>query len=69
MSKPYQKNTDTSTTPETKNASCSKNIILHRQYYNDVNDISHLQVLLPVQSKDILLNSLHGEAGNYPGIS
>ena len=36
--------------------------ILDRQYYNDVGDISHLQILLPVQLINILLNSLHGEA-------
>ena len=31
--------------------------ILYRQYYIDVGDISHLQVLLTVQLKDTLLNS------------
>ena len=43
--------------------------ILNRQYYNDVGDISHLQVLQPIQLKDTLLNSLIGEAGNHAGIS
>ena len=32
-------------------------------------DISHLHVLLTVDLKDILLNSLHGKAGKEPGIS
>ena len=32
-------------------------------------DASHLQVLLLVQSKDTLLNSVHGQAGKHTGIS
>ena len=36
---------------------------------NGVGDISHPQVLKPMQLKDILLNSLHGEAGKQFGIS
>ena len=43
--------------------------ILYRQYYNDVVDINELQVLFPVQLKDTLRKSLHGQAGKHPGIS
>ena len=43
--------------------------ILYKQNYNAVGDISHLQILLPVQLKDNLLNSLHGEVGKQSGIS
>ena len=46
-----------------------KDDILYRQKYNDVGGVSHLQVLLPVQLKDTLKNSLHGEVGKQPGIS
>ena len=46
-----------------------KNDILYRQYYNDIGEISHLQVLLPGQLFEVLLQSLHGTAGKHPGIS
>ena len=46
-----------------------KNEILYRQYYNDIGEISHLQVLLPGQLLKVLLRSLHGTAGKHPGIS
>ena len=42
---------------------------MYGQNYNEVGDISHLQVLLRVQLKDTLQNSLHGEAGKHPGVS
>ena len=47
-----------------------KNDILYRQYYNDIGEISHLQVLLllPGQLLKVLLQSLHGTAGKHPGI-
>ena len=32
-------------------------------------EVGHLQVLLPGQLLKVLLQSLHGTAGNYPGIS
>ena len=46
-----------------------KNYILYRQYYNDIGEISHLQVLLPGQLLKVLLQSLHGTAVKRPGIS
>ena len=42
---------------------------LYRQYYNDIGQISHLQVLLRGQLLKVLLQSLHGTAGKHPGIS
>ena len=46
-----------------------KDDILYRQYYNDLGEVSHLQVLLPGQLLKVLLQSLHGTAGKHPGIS
>ena len=46
-----------------------KDVILYRQYYNDIGEVSHLQVLLPGQLLKVLLQSLHGTAGEHPGIS
>ena len=46
-----------------------KDDILYRQYYNDIGEVSHLQVLLPGQLLKALLQSLHGTAGKHPGIS
>ena len=46
-----------------------KNDIIYRQYYNDLGEISHLQVLLPGQILKVLLQSLHGTAGKHPAIS
>ena len=46
-----------------------KDHILYRQYYNDIGEVSHLQVLLPGQLLKVLLQSLHGTAGKHPGIS
>ena len=46
-----------------------KDDILCRQYYNDLGEVSHLQVLLPAQLLKVLLQSLHGTAGKHPGIS
>ena len=46
-----------------------KDDILYRQYYNDIGEVSHLQVLLPGQLLKVLLQSLHGTAGKHPGIS
>ena len=45
-----------------------KDDILYRQYYNDIGEVSHLQVLLPRQLLKVLLQSLHGTAGKHPGI-
>ena len=42
---------------------------LYRQYYNNVGDISQLQVLLTLQLKDTLLNSIYGQVGKHPRIS
>ena len=46
-----------------------KDDILCRQYYNDLGEVSHLQVLLPGQLLRVLLQSLHGTAGKHPGNS
>ena len=46
-----------------------KDDILYRQYYNDLGEVSHLQVLLPGQLLKVLLQSFHGTAGKHPGIS
>ena len=46
-----------------------KDDILYRQYYNDIGRVSHLQVLLPGQLLEVLLQSLHGTAGKHPGIA
>ena len=46
-----------------------KDDILYRQYYNDIVEISHLQVLLPGELLKVLLQSLHGTAGKHPGIA
>ena len=54
-----------------RNKKCiiNKDDILFRQYYNDIGEVSHLQVLLPGQLLKVLLQSLHGTAGKHPGIS
>ena len=46
-----------------------KDDILYRQYYNDIVKVSHLQALLPGQLLKVLLQSLHGTAGELTGIS
>ena len=46
-----------------------KDDILYRQYYNDIGEVIHLQVLLPGQLLKVLLQSLHGTAGKHPGFS
>ena len=40
-----------------------------RQYYNDLGEASHLQVLLLGQLLKVLLQSLHGTTGKHLGIS
>ena len=44
-----------------------KDGILCRQYYNDIGEVIHLQVLLAGQLPKVLLQSLHGTAGKHPG--
>ena len=46
-----------------------KDDILHRQYYNDHGEVSHLQVLLPGQLLKVLQQSIDGTAGKHPGFS
>ena len=46
-----------------------KGDILCGQYYIDLGEVSHLQVLLPGQLLKVLLQSLHGTAGKHPGTS
>ena len=46
-----------------------KDDILYRQYYNDIGQVSHLQVLLPGQLLKVLLQSLHGTACKHPGLA
>ena len=43
--------------------------ILYRQNYNDLSEISHLQVLLPGQLLKVLLQSKFGTAGKHAGNS
>ena len=45
-----------------------KDDIFYRQYYKDIGEVSHLQVLLPGQLLKVLLQTLHGTAGKHPGI-
>ena len=42
-----------------------KDDILYRQYYNDIGEVNHLQVLLPGQLLKILLQSLNGTTGKH----
>ena len=53
----------------TRNRIIIKDDILYRQYYNDIGEVSHLQVLLPGQLLKVLLQSIHGTTGKHPGIS
>ena len=46
-----------------------KDDILYRQYYDDIGQVSRLQVLLPGQLLKVLLQSLHGTAGKQPGLA
>ena len=46
-----------------------KDDVLCRQYYNDLGEVSHLQVLLSGQLLKIILQSLYGTASKHPGIS
>ena len=46
-----------------------KDDILWRQYYNDLGEVSHFQVLLPGQLLKVLLQSIHGTAAKHTGIS
>ena len=46
-----------------------KDDIVYRQYYNDIGEVSQLQVLLPGQLLKVLLQPLHGTSGKHPGIS
>ena len=43
--------------------------LLHREYYNRLGNISHLQLLLPVQLLAIFLKSLHSTASKHPVVS
>ena len=45
-----------------------KDDILCLQYYNDLGEVSHLQVLLHGQLLKVLQQSLHGTAGKHPDI-
>ena len=46
-----------------------KDDILYPLYYNDIGEVSHLQVLLPGQSLKVLIQSIYGTAAKHPGIS
>ena len=54
-----------------RNKKCNiiKDDILRRQYYNDLGELSHLQVPLPGPLLKVLPHSIHGTAGKHPGIS
>ena len=65
----YQMTHVTCPIPETKKRFVIKDDILCRQYYNDIGEVSHLQVLLHGQLLKVLLQSLHGTVGKHPGTS
>ena len=46
-----------------------KNNKLSRQYYIELGEVSHLEVILPGQLLEVLLQSLYGTAGKHTGIS
>ena len=46
-----------------------KDVILCRQYYYDLGEVSHLQVFLPRQLLKVLIESLEGTPSKHPGIS
>ena len=46
-----------------------KDGILCRHYYNDLGEVSHLQVVSPGKFFKVLLQTLHGTTGKHPGIS
>ena len=46
-----------------------KEDILYQQYYNDIGEVSYLQVLLSGQLLKMFLQSLHGTAGKHPSFS
>ena len=46
-----------------------KDDIFCQHYYNNLGEVSHLQVLLPGQLLKVVLQSLHGTAGKHPGSS
>ena len=52
-----------------KNYIIIKDDMLYRRNYNDVGNVSQLQVLVPMQLKDTIRNSSHAQAGKQPGIS
>ena len=43
--------------------------ILVQNYYNDIGQISHYQILLPKQLLEEFLQALHGHNANHPGIT
>ena len=43
--------------------------ILVRNYYNDIGQISHYQILLPKQLLEEFLQALHGHNANHPGVT
>ena len=45
-----------------------KEDVLYRFPNNDFNESSHIQVLIPIQLKDPLLDSRHGQASKQPRI-
>ena len=46
-----------------------KDVVLCHQYYNNLREGSHLQVLLPGQLLKVLLQSLHGTSAKHAGFS
>ena len=46
-----------------------KHEVLTRKYYTDTGMISHYQILLPIQLLEELLQALHGQNSNHPGIT
>ena len=46
-----------------------KDDLLCRQYYNDICEFSHVQVIYLENLLKVLLQSLHGTTGEHPSIS
>ena len=43
--------------------------LLFRKYYGETGSVEYYQILIPKQLVNEVLRNLHGEFGNYPGIT
>ena len=46
-----------------------KDGLLFRKYFGGTGSVNYYQILIPMQSVNEVLRSLHGEFGKHPGIS